>query len=357
MTTVQSIPVTPKPVDNMHDALLRQAKGCLVHGSTMYGDLFGRLAQDYATQGIVAHTLGGITNTPLHDATPLRLAGALHKVVLDGLDATLAQHYPSVGGTVGESFARDFLDAIPRHKDAIDDGLQRQVQTNEVGRSVVPLALLHWLGWRGIAEVTWYEIGASAGLNLSFDLYGADTGNGVMGAPDSTIFFSPEWFDVPPPLCATPARVTTRRGVDMSPISISDSNQVTRLLSFVWPDQEQRFSRIRAAIEIAKNSAHNVDTASADVWLEKMLATARHDATVVFHSIVWHYLGAKTQNRVRSVLAAAGANATPQEPLIWARMEPAGDIADVRVTVWDGIGVQEIVLATIGYHGQHMRWL
>lgn len=349
--------MTQEPVDDMHDALLRQAKGCLVLGSTMYSDLFLRLAQNYASGGVVAEMLGATTATPLHDATPLRLAGAMHRVVLEGLDATLAQHYPSVGGTVGESFARDFLDAIPRHKDAVDDGLKRQVQTNEVGRSVVPLALVHWLGLRGVAEVTWYEIGASAGLNLLFDRFGADTGSGVMGDKQSVVRFSPEWFDIPPPVCASPARVVARRGVDISPINIHNTSDASRLRCFVWPDQIERLERMDSAIAIARDSAHTVDKSSADSWLAELFNTPRAGATVVFHSIVWQYLGREVHDGVRGALTRAGRSATQEQPLVWARMEPAGDVADVRVTVWDGASTKEIMLATIGYHGQHMRWL
>lgn len=349
--------MTQQPIDDMHDALLRQAKGCLRLGSTMYGDLFLRLAQDYASGGVVAQILGSTTATPLHDATPLRLAGTMHRIVLDDLDDALAHHYPSVGGAVGESFAQAFLDAMPRHKEAITDGLQRQVQTNEVGRSVVPLALVHWLGLRGVTEVTWYEIGASAGLNLSFDRFGADTGSGVMGDENSTVWFSPEWFEIAPPVCASPARVVARRGVDISPINIHNTSDASRLRSFVWPDQTDRFDRMDAAIAIAQDSAHTVDNSSADSWLDELLNTPRTGATVVFHSIVWQYLGHKVHDGIRDALARAGQSATQEQPLVWARMEPAGDVADVRVTVWDGSSTSESVLATVGYHGQHMRWL
>jgi hypothetical protein len=39
-------------------------------------------------------------------------------------------------------------------------------------------------------------------------------------------------------------------------------------------------------------------------------------------------------------------------------MEPAGPVADIQVTVWDGeTEPSEYVLAEIGYHGQQMTWL
>jgi hypothetical protein len=38
-------------------------------------------------------------------------------------------------------------------------------------------------------------------------------------------------------------------------------------------------------------------------------------------------------------------------------MEPAGKVADVRVTMWRGGDAEEFLLAEIGYHGQDMNWL
>ena len=44
-------------------------------------------------------------------------------------------------------------------------------------------------------------------------------------------------------------------------------------------------------------------------------------------------------------------------PVVWVRMEPAGDTADIRATVWTG-GDQskQFELGHVGYHGQNLRW-
>jgi hypothetical protein len=63
------------------------------------------------------------------------------------------------------------------------------------------------------------------------------------------------------------------------------------------------------------------------------------------------------QRRFRQALEDASITATPEKPLIWARMEPAGKVADVRVTMWRGGDPEEFLLAEIGYHGQEMNWL
>jgi hypothetical protein len=115
--------------------------------------------------------------------------------------------------------------------------------------------------------------------------------------------------------------------------------------------------RIRSAIEIAKLHKPLVETESADTWIERQLRTRRERATVVFHSIVWQYLGPDVQRRFRQALEDASITASPEKPLIWARMEPAGKVADVRVTMWRGGDAEEFHLADIGYHGQDMKWL
>lgn len=343
--------------DPMLAALRAQSVSCAQLGSKMYDTLFTELADDYEAGGRIYALLAGRSARPIHDAIPLRLAGAIHRVVLRGDDKRLARHYPSMGGKPGEDFGADFIGYVREHLDEVELGLNSQVQTNEVGRSVVHLVLSHWLTKFEIDEMDFYEVGASAGLNLNFDKFYGCFGQLRMGDPSSTLRFMGDWFDSAPLVPKTGARVINRRGVDISPLDVTDPAQELRLLSFVWPDQKARLQRIRAAIEIAKQHKPLVDNESADTWIERQLRTRRERATVVFHSIVWQYLGPDVQRRFRQALEDAAITATPEKPLIWARMEPAGKVADVRVTMWRGDEPEEYRLAEIGYHGQDMNWL
>lgn len=282
--------------------------------------------------------------------------GAVHALALSGRAPAIASHYPSCGGTPHEGMFADFLAAVVSNVADVDDALSRQVQTNEVGRSVVHLAMAHWLRRRGVHEFDHLEVGASAGLNLNFDRFFVDTGAGTMGDPESALRFGPEWFDAPPPVADAPARVRTRLGCDPFPIDTADAEQATRLLSFVWPDQAERFDRTRAAIAIARMHPPVVDSSSADEWIEHRLSGPRDCATVVFHSIVWQYLGRQVQDSMRSTLDGAGSRATADAPLYWIRMEPAGPVARVTATAWRGNGPEETVLCEVGYHGRDMRW-
>ena len=225
--------------DPMVGALRTQSTACEALGSYMYRDLFTALADDYEDGGRTYAILAGRSDRPVHDAIPLRLAGAIHKVVLEGLEPRLARHYPSMGGSPGEDFTADFIGYMKDHIDDIEMGLGRQVQTNEVGRSVVHLVLSHWLTTLDITEFDFLEVGASAGLNLNFDKFYACFGQLRMGSQQSPLRFMGDWFGNAPDVPRIGATVRRRRGTDISPIDVRNHEDATRLLSFIWPDQKR----------------------------------------------------------------------------------------------------------------------
>ena len=345
--------------DEMLRALLQQAESCRSLGSAMYSSLFTDLAADYADGGRTYAILAGRSLRPVHDAVPLRLAGAIHRVVLQGKDDRLARHYPSVGGKPAEDFTADFIGYMRDHLDDIENGLATQVQTNEVGRSVAHLVLSHWITTLGVEEFNFLEIGASAGLNLNFDRFYGCFGQLRMGDPSSSLRFMGDWFSNAPDVPRIAATAISKRGCDISPIDVTQPGDESRLLSFVWPDQRLRLERLRSAIAIAKTHRPTVDQASADEWIAQQLARTNGHATLIFHSIVWQYLGTQTQNNLKQAIYTAGKTATTANPIVWARMEPAGAVADIQVDVFDGSSAEprHFRLAEIGYHGQNMNWL
>lgn len=347
--------------DEIAMALAQQAHACRSLGSTQYGDLLDALVVDTESGGFIGRLLAERSERPVHDALPLRLLGVVHRIALRGDAPVLAARYPSCGGDGSPIPVAEFAATVDAHRDEIDVALGQQVQTNEVGRSVVPLALVHWLTVLGIEHVDWMEIGASAGLNLHFERYGATTSRGSLGDPSSPVRFDASWFassgfDSGPPVTTRPVVCERRRGCDLFPLDVHDDDDARRLLSFVWPDQRERFARLRAALSIARASDLTVERSSADQFLASALNDDPSRPRVVFHSIVWQYLSADVRNGVREAIASAPASRSA--PVVWARMEPAGPVADVRVTVHDG-GREPVErrLAEVGYHGQGLRWL
>ena len=324
-------------------------------GSPLYAGLLRDLAAEYLSRRSLRQLLSGITDRPVHDALPLRLLGAIHRLTLTGQAPLLANHYPSTGGQPTSSLLDDFLRTIDDNQDHVRQCLYLNVQTNEVGRSVVPLVLLHWLCDQGISECDYYELGASAGLNMLCDRYCARSGDAVFGEPRSPVQFTGSWCTATPAVGSRVVRIVNRRGVDTFPRDVHSDDDMIALESFIWPDQTERLLRFRNAVQLARTNPPAVDTGSADTWLAEHLQS-RARATVVFHSIVWQYLGATVQDSLRDTLNDVGANATEDHPLIWARMEPAGSVADVRATIWSNGSRREHVLATVGYHGQNLTW-
>jgi hypothetical protein len=346
--------------ETMLDALRLQAASCRSLGSPLYAEVLTGLADDFERGGVTWRLLADRPERPVHDAVPLRLLGALHRIVLRGDAPALAARYPSAGGDGAPVPVADVLEVLENHEEEVARELGAGVQTNEVGRCAVLVVGFTHLARRWQLPMEVLEIGASAGLNLNWDRYWYDTGSSTFGVLSSAVRFDPAteprvWAEpANPPDLTGPVAVRGRAGCDAAPLEVTNAADRTRLLSFVWPDQRGRFERLRAALAIAEHHPPPVDRADAGTWLAERLATPVTDAaTVVYHSIVWQYLGDATRQRLREAMRTAGDAATERAPLAWLRMEPAGNIADLRVTTWPG--GEERVLAHAGYHGQDVQ--
>jgi hypothetical protein len=286
----------------------------------------------------------------------LRFMAAAHRLVLRGEAPALARHYPSAGGNAAAGDAwPDFRATIADHAAAMRELIERPVQTNEVGRCAALLG-----GFLQVARATGLplatlEIGCSAGINLRWHrwLYDAAAA-GTWGEADSPVRLG-DRFDPAPPFDVA-VDVVERRGCDAQPLDLASDAHRETLLACIWPDQAERFALLNAAVRVAADDPVAIDRAPAADWLEQQLTERRPGvATVVFQSIVLQYLDDEQRTRARAAIEAAGANATARAPLAWLRMEPAGELAEVRLRVWPG-GEDELV-ARAGYHGRPVRWL
>jgi hypothetical protein len=341
---------------SVSDAIALQREACARLGSPLYARVLDSVAADHAAGGLMAEMLEGRTTRPVHDALPLRLLGAVHRLVLESRAPDLARFYPSVGGTADGDPWPAFLATVLAHRAAVDAGLDKGVQTNEVGRAAALAPGFALVARRTGLPLRMREIGSSAGLLLHWDRFRYETGGVQLGDPRSQVVFDDAWAD-PVPDLSGPVTVEDRRGCDLAPIDPTSSAGRVTLLSFVWPDQAERFERLRRALDVAAAEPAVVDKADAGPWVEAQLADrAPSTATIVFHSAVLPYLTPPTRRRVRAALHAAGSAADADSPLAWLRMEPADlQTADVRLTTWPG--GEEEDLATTGFHGGDVHWL
>jgi hypothetical protein len=251
----------------------------------------------------------------------------------------------------------DFLATVAELAPDIEARIDQPVQTNEVGRCRALVGGYVEVARRSRLPLRALEVGASAGLNLYWDRYWYDTGASTFGDPASGVRFVGGWRGQPPELGDVAVTVAERAGCDRSPLDPTTEDGQRTLRSYVWPDQVERLRRLSAAFEIVAAAPDPAPVEDADLgaWAEDRLAAPVPGvATVVVHSIVWQYVGAATRDRLRQALGRAGEAATPGAPVAWLRMEPAGPVADVRLTWWPG-GTED-VLATTCYQGDDVRW-
>src|SRR5262249_55879673 len=134
----------------------------------------------------------------------------------------------------------------------------------------------------------------------------------------------------PPPALPAEIEVAERRGCDASPIDPTTPEGRLTLLTYIWPDQLERITRMRGALEVAAQVPVALDHEPAGPWAQRMLAEpAPGRATVIYHSIVSQYLSDEERAKLFATIRAAGERATTEAPLAWLRMEPADDRANL----------------------------
>lgn len=346
----------PAP-DHVIAAFRDQADYCRALGSPFTGRLLDLAAERLQARAPWAAPILNWPGDPRADALPLRLAGALHRTVLEGSDARLAACYAAA-----EISASDLDAALHRHAGLLAQYLQSPPQTNDPQRSAVLLG-----GFLKLAQLCpglplqTCEIGASAGLNLSWDAYAYDFGSWRYGEPQTApLLLRCRWGGPSLDNIRRP-RVVARAGCDVSPLDARNTADRQRLLSYIWAGQPERLARVTLALDHAAACDITVRRAHAADFVVAQLQQRRGDSVFVLcHSIVWQYIAAGEQQRITAAMQAAGATATAQAPLAWLRFEPgrAKDGADLTLTLWNGRRTEgrEERLGTGDYHGRWMRW-
>lgn len=335
----------------------RQSGACAQLGSRLYAYLLDRVASDVEAGGPGWEILRG-HDLPPGSSPALRLMGAVHRVVLEGRAPGLARYYPTAGGELVDDPTEvwpPFRTVLGEHKIELRRRMNSPVQTNEVGRTAALFGGFALLARITAAPLRVLELGASAGLNLRFDRFAYDIAGDVAGDADSPVRITMDLEGRRPPVDGS-LEVIERRGCDTRPVDPTTADGRLTLLSYVWPDQTDRARLLTAAVEVARRFPAVVDQQSAYDWLEaRLAATTPGTCTVVFHSIVMQYLEPSEREAIGQLLAQASASATAEQPLARLAMEPAGDLADVRLTTWPR--GDERLLARAGYHGRPVQWL
>lgn len=313
-------------------------------GKPLAALLMHALARSLPLSGDLARLLEAWPGDLAADAVTFRLCSGLHALARSGRAPGLAALYREhqAGGRLPDPRALDaaVLGALREHAVTLGAWIAHPTQTNEVARVAGLVAVLMELNARAAMPCEVLELGASAGLNLNFPRYACRIGDTVALAAGSPVELAPEWRGRLPAMRAVD--VTRAIGIDLHPLDVASQADCARLEAYVWPGERARSRRLAAAIALARLHPPRVAQGQAGEWLARTVAEPITPGVrrVVFHSMVMQYLDRAERALIEETLAAAGACAAPDRPLVRVGMEWRTDrrVVELRVTEWNGSG-------------------
>ncbi len=356
--TYQFIDINAKGAEIVVKAFDNQVAYCTMAGATVTARIVAALRDllERDEPGKLLDTVRAWPGAPLADALPLRLAGGIHALRLNGAEPQLEAIYTDQAGVDDAAIVAA---AIRRHEAELLPWLDGPPQTNEAGRSANFIAAMLWLAEQGLPpRFQCLEIGSSAGINLMLARYHYDLAGVQVGPEPGAMRFEPEWQGNAPPDRAI--EIASTKGCDVAPVDLTDPAQALRLTAYIWPEHTVRFERMAAAVVEAGKSPPDLVEMNAADFVEAELANPQEAGItrVLMHSIVWQYVPEEQQARVTAALEAAGARATAERPLAWISLEANRvlHVHEMTVRYWPG-GGEPHLLARAHPHGASIEWL
>ena len=306
-------------IQDLSALFARQSQAMADNGSLLYEELCRSASLELSRPSRLREILNPWLRSRVGDMVPLRILGAAHRLVLERKAPILALFFPTVGGAVpkdGRSRQmcfEAFVTTLDEHRDRLPELLIGPPQTNEIARAAALVGVLHMVSAQWQLPIRLHELGTSAGLHLRAD-HMRITGSGHdVGPADSHVQLRDAWIGMDTQL-ATP-NVIERVGVDRAPIDVTTPQGRLHLTSFVWPDQVDRYERLRGAW-------HLVDDVPVEIKAGDLIDHVRSlrlregSALVVWHSSVWMYLTDDERAEFRTLMDSLARAASPTSPLI-----------------------------------------
>jgi hypothetical protein len=269
------------------------------------------------------------------------LLAALHRRLAAHPDAALAAYFPTLGGTRRPDAALEAaFDAFwPPELEAIADLVRtRRVATNEVRRCAI-LRLAYVAVARRLIEAArppsahLVEIGASAGLLLSWDRLAYRYGPHRFGPETAPLTLASDWRAPAPPDPLPPVTVAERLGIDVEPVELGDPEQVAWLRALIWPEHVERAAAFDAACAVARELGVTVRTADALTFLPGGLdALPGRLPAVVVHAFTVNQFS----EAMRVQFDQALGEAARQRPVFRVGLEWAPGGARLELTTYPG---------------------
>jgi hypothetical protein len=331
----------------------RQARSCRAMGSPFIASVLEAVDRQLSNAPISANMIMDWSGDLAAAAVALRFNGALHALARRGDPEYLAALYRREH----DDFDGAVAAALSQQDRFIANWLRDPTQTNEVARAAALMSALMAAPLERPMPFELLELGSSCGLNLNLARYAYDLGGVTAGDPSSAVRIRPQWQGAAPTV--TPVTIASARGVDLHPLDASDAGDRERLLSFTWADQPERSKRLEAALQIATTHAPRIERGDAMDWLTEQLTQPQEfgHCRAIVHSMFLQYLPQWDRQAISIMIAAAGAMATAERPLIWIGYEWTPDRREVELRLTSWPSGETVVLAKGHPYGDWLEWL
>ncbi len=321
--------------------------------SPLYERLALGVADDEELLALAAFTSSG-------QPPSLLLFGAVQYMLLQQLDEPLAAFYPTISAATppSEDPYPYFYAFCMAHRDAIINLLTTHlVQTHEVGRCALLLPVYGLIASRtNYQPLSLVDVGCSAGLNLLWDSYVYDYGDGQLyGDAASPLKLVCELRgDHRPQLPAHLPPVANRLGIDINPIDLRDPDAVLWLKALIWPEHTARVANLDQAIEVLHQDPPRLLAGNALALLPQAIAATPADNVLcIYHTYSLYQLPSAAREQLSGIIRAASVS----RDIYWFGIEGDREGNFVTLTCYQHGAGEETLLARCHPHGRWLEWL
>jgi hypothetical protein len=292
------------------------------------------------------------------------LFGAVHALLLSGVDDPLKDYYPSCGGNRaandGDAYAvfKEFV--ANRHEALVPIIASRLTNTNEVGRSALIYPALDLIARESGSALQLIEIGPSAGLNVNWRRYGYrytdESGAVVMARGGKPGLVLESRLVGPGRLALAPElpEIAMAFGLEQSPVDPAVESEKLWLRALIWPERLDRLARLDAALAIAAAHPPRIVNGNAVRDLTDYLAAIPgRSAVTIIHTLVTYQFDEPAQR----VFEAAILQASRARPIYRVSVESDRASCPLELSRYEGAGRERRRLAECDPHGGWIEWL
>lgn len=266
--------------------------------SELYKNLSLQIAKDEDLLNLSLHAKEG-------QPIPNLLFGAVHYLLLQGVNHELKEFYPSVVEEVKREnnpfpFFKDFCMVNAEKIRFIMEN--RLVQTNEVRRCAYLYPVFCYIYEQTNKPLSLIEIGTSAGLQLLWDHYSYSYGSDhIYGNQDSLVHLTSKVREgeISHHLLSQTPPVNDRVGIDLHVSDLTNEEDYLWLKALIWPEHKERLKNFEDAANQLRLTPPKLIEGDGVALLSELVEDITEDSTIcIFHTHVANQMPVEVKNEL-----------------------------------------------------------